>query len=189
MTANQTDPSPDNPEAVPRRVMLAAGVAATLAGLGAAWWGAQDAVPAHDAGALIDGFWALQWDAPQGGQVRLADFRGRPLVINFWATWCPPCIEELPLIDAFYEKNKAIGWQVLGLAVDKPSAVLAFLQKMPLHFPIGFAGLSGAELGRSLGNLTGGLPFTVLLAADGRVMQRKMGKLTQADLDVWAALK
>ena len=64
--------------------------------------------------------------------VKLADFRGKPLLINFWATWCPPCIEELPLINDFYVKNKANGWQVLGLAVDKPSSVQSFLKRMPL---------------------------------------------------------
>ncbi|MDE2416395.1 MAG: TlpA family protein disulfide reductase [Burkholderiales bacterium] len=190
MTTNkQADTSQDNPDPTPRRVMLAAAVAATLAGLAVARWRAQDAVPAPNPGAPIDGFWALQWDAPQGGHVRLVDFQGRPLIINFWATWCPPCVEELPLIDAFFMKNKANGWQVIGLAVDKLSAVQAFLQKMPLHFPVGLAGLSGTELGRGLGNLAGGLPFTILLAADGRVIQRKMGKLTPADLDTWAALK
>ena len=190
MTETQTEPAANNPPAVSRRAMLAAGAAAALAGLGAAWWGAKPTTTAADTTREpVEGFWALQWDDPQGGQVRLSEFRGRPLLINFWATWCPPCVEELPLINAFFEKNRVNGWQVLGLAVDKPMAVQAFLKKLPLHFPVALAGLSGAELGRNLGNLAGGLPFSVALAGDGRVIQRKMGKLTAADLDAWAALK
>jgi len=121
--------------------------------------------------------------------MRMADFRGRPLLLNFWATWCPPCVEELPLINAFYKENLANGWQVLGLAVDKASAVQAFLKKMPLEFPVGMAGIAGADLGRSLGNLAGGLPFSVALSANGSVIQRKMGRLTASDLQAWARLK
>jgi thiol-disulfide isomerase/thioredoxin len=174
-----------------RRILLATGAVAAVAGLGAAWWRSHDVkLPAKQSvGEPVDGFWALSWDAPGGGVVQMRSFQGKPLILNFWATWCPPCIEELPLINAFYGQNKANGWQVLGLAVDKPSSVQTFLQKMPLDFPLGLAGLSGAALGRSLGNLAGGLPFTVVIAADGGVVQRKMGRLTPADLEHWARLK
>ena len=119
----------------------------------------------------------------------MSGFKGRPLLINFWATWCPPCVEELPLINTFYLQHKAAGWQVLGLAVDGASAVNKFLEKMPLAFPVALAAMSGVELGRNLGNLTGGLPFSVALSADGRVLQRKMGRLTSDDLAAWSALK
>ena len=147
MTEKLTEVPQDNPPTVSRRTMLVAGAAATLAGLGAAWWGAQPTKASNTVSEPVEGFWALQWDAPQGGLVRLSEFRGRPLMINFWATWCPPCVEELPLINAFFEKNKANGWQVLGLAVDKPVAVQSFLQKLPLHFPVALAGLSGQSWG------------------------------------------
>ena len=119
----------------------------------------------------------------------MAALRGRPLLINFWATWCPPCVEELPLINAFFNQNKVNGWQVIGLAVDKPSSVKTFLTKTPLDFPIGLAGMSGTELGKALGNLSGGLPFSVVLGADGVVVQRKMGRLTPDDLVQWVSLK
>lgn len=137
----------------------------------------------------VEGLWDLAWDTPQGTTLSMASFRGRPLLLNFWATWCPPCVEELPLINAFYQENKAKGWQVLGLAVDSLAPVQLFLKKMPLDFPLGLAGLSGAELGRNLGNLTGGLPFSVVLGADGQVLQRKLGRLKAADLAAWVRLK
>ena len=109
------------------------------------------------------------------------------MLINFWATWCPPCVEELPLLERFYSENKAKSVQIIGLAADKAEAVRGFLKKLPLTFPIGITDLSGIALSKSWGNLAGGLPFSVMLAADGRVMQRKMGKLSEDDLKVWLA--
>lgn len=191
MTTSDRDassfPSPDSASASRRRV-LGVAAAAALAGVGVGRW------TAHDDGAttgngLVDGFWSLQWETPEGRALSMQSFKGRPLLLNFWATWCPPCVEELPLINAFYRQNKANHWQVLGLAVDALAPVQAFLKRTPLDFPIGLAGLSGADLGRSLGNLTGGLPFSLVIGSDGLVKQRKLGRLRDEDLDVWARLK
>jgi thiol-disulfide isomerase/thioredoxin len=120
--------------------------------------------------------------------VRLADFRGKPLLVNFWATWCPPCVEELPLLNAFHRTHKDKGWQVLGLAVDQPSAVRGFMQKLPLNFPVGMAGFAGTELSRSLGNPSGALPFSVVFDASGTLVHRKIGKVSETDLSQWAGL-
>ncbi len=115
----------------------------------------------------------------------MQSLRGQPLVVNFWATWCPPCIAELPLLDDFYQQNAANSWQVVGLAVDKPAAVRSFLTRTPVHFPIGMVQEGGSALARSLGNLSGGLPFTVVLGRDGRVLHRKIGQLKAPDLQGW----
>ena len=119
----------------------------------------------------------------------MLDFKGKPLLLNFWATWCPPCIEELPLLDAFYTQNAAKGWQVLGIAVDKPSAVREFLNRLPLSFPVVMAGSNGSDLSKTMGNSGGGLPFTVVIDGKGGIAQRKMGKVSQADLGQWSELK
>ena len=134
-------------------------------------------------------FWSQSWEQPGGQPLAAADFRGSPLLLNFWATWCPPCVEELPLLNIFHRENKANGWQVVGLAIDQPSSVRKFLARLPLDFPVGLAGLGGSELGRSLGNLTGGLPFTVVFGAEGRVLHRKMGQVTPQDLQKWVLLR
>ncbi len=133
-------------------------------------------------------FWSQSWDKPDGQPLAAADFRGRPLLLNFWATWCPPCVEELPLLDQFFQSHLAQGWQVLGLAIDQPSAVRAFLARRPLAFPIGLAGLGGTELSRELGNSNGGLPFSVLFDRAGRLVERKLGRLQSEDLERWQKL-
>jgi len=164
-----------------RQALIYGGVAAAaaLAGGGLAWW---RLAPHDTGGAALQQLWAQEFQTPAGATLSMARLRGKPLVLNFWATWCPPCVEELPMLDAFYKEHGSKSWQVVGLAIDQPSAVRKFLERLPLSFPIGLAGLGGTELGKALGNLSGGLPFTVVVGADGSVRQRKMGKLTAADL-------
>ena len=193
MNTPDSAPAPVSPAPLSSRRGLLVGVggAAALAGLGLAWWrNAAPPVMSTPAGTPPpDGFWQAEWALPQGGSLAMKSLAGRPLLLNFWATWCPPCVEELPLINDFYVKNKARGWQVLGLAVDKLQPVQAFLQKSPLDFPVGMAGLAGTELSRSMGNMAGGLPFTVVLGADGSMLHRKMGRVTPEELHLWAGLK
>ncbi len=175
-----------------RRKVLYGGVAAAsgLAGIGAAWWktrshGTAPELAKKGTASLPDPFWDLSFDTPEGNPFAMGSFRGKPLLVNFWATWCPPCIEELPLLSSFYDTNKVNNWQVLGLAVDQPSAVRKWLQTRPLSFTVGMAGLKGTELGKSLGNLAGGLPFTVVFDRFGVLKQRKLGKVSQDDLVLW----
>lgn len=172
-----------------RRRALYAGAAAiaAAAGAGLAWWRLRPHAALPEAEAAM---WVQRFDAPRQGDpaVEMQTFRGRPLLVNFWATWCPPCVEELPMLNGFYREHRAKGWQVVGLAIDQPSAVRKFMERVPLDFPVGLAGLQGTDLGRSLGNLAGGLPFTVLFGTDGGIMHRKMGQITTEDLRQWAAL-
>jgi thiol-disulfide isomerase/thioredoxin len=130
---------------------------------------------------------ALELEDIEGKMHRLADYRGKVVLVNFWATWCAPCVEEMPLLDAFYRQNAAKGWQVIGLAIDQPSSVRRFLERTPVTFPIGLAGLEGTELTKALGNLAGGLPFTVIVSADGTLRQRRMGRVSEADLKAWSS--
>jgi thiol-disulfide isomerase/thioredoxin len=179
----------ENPVGANRRWLLGATAAsAATVGLGLAWWQLPTpGVPVPES--PVEGFWAMQWETPQGSRVTMASFRERPLLINFWATWCAPCVEELPLINNFYRENNGKGWQVLALAIDGLAPVQSFLKKMPLDFPVGMAGAGGTQLGRGLGNQAGGLPFSVVLSGNGLVVQRKLGRVTPADLTAWLRLK
>lgn len=176
------------PSGPARRRLLYAGVAgaAALAGAGLGLWKWRTGGAAGDDAAVL---WPMNFDTPAGTSLAMQSLRGKPLVLNFWATWCPPCIEELPLLDAFFRQNSAKGWQVVGLAIDQPSAVRKFLERTPVGFPVALGGLGGTELGHALGNLAGGLPFTVVISSAGDVLQRKMGRLTPADLAQWAQLR
>lgn len=171
--------------------MLYGGAAAVagLAGAGAAWRKFQPhETPAVPPVVAAASFWNQSFDTPDGKPLAMSSFRGKLVLVNFWATWCPPCVEELPLLDFFYQENKDKNIQVVGLAVDQPSAVRTWLQARPLNFPVGMAGLGGTDLSKSLGNLAGGLPFTVLFAPSGELLQRKIGKMSPEDLVSWTKL-
>lgn len=188
---------------------MALGAVAAAAGVGVAWWQQGEGGRAGSAGQPVAGpavgtaaspsgsnemnpealrdFWNLSFETPTGQSLPMASLRGKPLLVNFWATWCPPCIEELPLLDSFYRTNQGKGWQVLGLAVDQPSAVRKWLQSKPLSFPVGMAGFQGTELVKSFGNASGSLPFTLVVNAAGAVIARKTGIVTPDELQQWLA--
>ena len=182
---SSTSPSAPKISSPGRRRILYTGVAAAaaLGGAGVAWLKFQPHAMAADTA-----LWGLTFDTPNGQKLVMQSLRGKPLLINFWATWCAPCVEEMPLLDRFYRENSAKGWQTLGLAIDQVEPVNRFLKKTPVSYPVGMAGLQGMDLVRSLGNSVGGLPFTVVLGTAGNVLHRKIGQLTPADLQQWAAL-
>ncbi len=171
-------------ENVRRRIVVAVGAAAAAGGAGLAWWRLSPGPVQPDA---LAGLWGRTFETPDGQTLAMSRFRGQNLLVNFWATWCAPCVEEMPLLDRFWRENTANGWQVVGLAIDQPSSVRQFLVRTPVGFPIGLAGLEGTELGRSLGNGVGGLPFTVVIGPDGQVRQRKMGQVSADELARWKA--
>ncbi len=178
-----------------RRSLIGAAVgSAVVAVAGGVWWryqaaatqeGATSGVPAPE----LESFWATPWADPAGKPLQVQHYQGKPLLINFWATWCPPCVEELPLLNAFFLQNRVKGWQVLGLAVDRVDMVQRFLRQNPIDFPVVMASLGGADLARALGNVAGGLPFTVAVNGAGAIAQRKLGRVTSDNLQQWAGLK
>jgi thiol-disulfide isomerase/thioredoxin len=168
-----------------RRGWLGAAAGFSLVGLGTglAWRTSQ-----RDLKVLSDAessFWKQQFTQIDGLTVATSSFQGKPLVLNFWATWCPPCVEELPLLNNFYLENKGKSWQILGLAVDQLAPVKRFLSQSPLSYQVALAGFSGIDMTKSLGNMSGGLPFTVVFNSHGNVVHRKIGRLNASDMQAW----
>jgi peroxiredoxin len=107
----------------------------------------------------------------------LSEWRGKVLLVNFWATWCPPCVEEMPELVDLQNSSEIKNLQIVGIGVDSPSNIQQFTKKYQISYPILVAGMEGTEIARALGNQAGGLPFTVLLDSEGRVRQTYLGRL------------
>ena len=176
-----------------RRVWMIGGAAvAASAGIGLSWWRSSSqpgitvaAAPMAPPAAPID-LWAQRFERPAGGELVMADLRGKPLLLNFWATWCAPCVAEMPMLDTFQREHADSGWRVVGLAVDNPDPVREFVVRRKVSFAIGLVGFAGADLARDLGNTSGALPFSVVFNREGKVQHRKLGALKAEDLAQWA---
>jgi thiol-disulfide isomerase/thioredoxin len=118
------------------------------------------------------------------GKLRqLSEWRGKVLVCNFWATWCAPCREEIPLLMAALAKYASRGVEIVGIAFDNAAKVGEFSRSFGVTYPILLSEADGLELMRRLGNSAGGLPYTVFLDREGRVAHRKLGALKGPDLE------
>ncbi|MDQ2779729.1 MAG: TlpA family protein disulfide reductase [Pseudomonadota bacterium] len=170
-----------------RRAWLMGGVgaAAVVGGVGWQQWHERRAAAAF--GERAQPPWSSRFDMPGGGSLALSTFHGAPLVLNFWATWCPPCVREMPALDRFARTFEAKGIRVVGLAIDSPTPVRAFLAKSPVSYPIGLAGFEGTELTRQLGDTSGALPFTVVFDRSGEAVHRKLGETQFEELVAWTA--
>jgi thiol-disulfide isomerase/thioredoxin len=165
-----------------RRIIAGAGIAIVAAGAGAGlafWRGKADRSSAESL------FWQMVLERPDGSSLATASLRGQPLLLNFWATWCAPCLREMPLLDRFHREQRGHGWQVLGLAIDGAEPVREYLARLPIQFPIVLGGLGGVELTRGLGNSNANLPFSAIFDRSGHVLDTKLGAVEPADLERW----
>lgn len=118
-----------------------------------------------------------------GRPKRLKDWSGRILLCNFWATWCEPCREEIPMLVGLRERYVAKGVEFVGIAVDSTASVVQFVKHTPISYPVLVGGFETTELMRRLGNKAGGLPYTVLLDRNGAITYRKLGAAKERDLE------
>ena len=139
----------------------------------------EAATPASDAVAqLMDA--ALQ--DVSGKPQTLAPYKGRVLVGNLWASWCAPCVAEMPELVRLHDAYAGKGVQFVGIGVDSEQNIQNFLKKVPVDYPILVSGFGGADLARSLGNSAGALPFTVVIDANGVVRSTKLGQVAPSEL-------
>lgn len=131
------------------------------------------------------GVLTTQWKDLDDRPVALAQFKGRLLVLNFWATWCAPCVEEMPDLQRVQDEYAARGVSVVGMGIDAVPAMRRFRDEHKLGLTLLAAAAGGTELARELGNASGALPFTVLIDAEGRVVQRRLGRISAAELRQW----
>lgn len=122
-----------------------------------------------------------------GNEIALASLHpGRPLLVNVWASWCGPCIEEMPELQRFATGQGANGVQVVGIALDDAANVRDFLQKIPVSYPILIEAAGPADAGVQLGNPKGVLPYSALVSADGRLLKQRIGPFAHGEIDTWA---
>lgn len=117
---------------------------------------------------------------PQGVRHSISEWDGKLVVMNFWATWCPPCIHEIPMLIGLQERYGKRGVQVLGIAIDDRDKVKAFADEVGLNYPTLHGQLDAIEVMGAYGNKTGGLPFTVIIDSAGIVVARHPGVLDEA---------
>lgn len=163
-----------------RRLLAYAGVGAVaaVAGGALAW---QRLAPSAASDKAVGILFAQKLASIDGSQQDLAQWRGKRLVVNFWATWCPPCVDEMPELDSLHEElgQKA---QFVGIGIDSASNMTRFVQKVPVRYPLLVAGNIGTELSRELGNSSGGLPFTVVIDEKGKVIHQYSGRINVDNL-------
>ena len=135
----------------------------------------------------VNELYALSLPDAAGATQALSQWKGKNVLVNFWAPWCPPCVEEMPELSEVQGHYAGKNLQVIGIGIDSASNIATFASKFKIAYPVYVSGMSGTDLSRHFGNATGGLPFTVLIGADGEVKKTYLGRLKfdqlRADLD------
>lgn len=119
----------------------------------------------------------------QGKPQSFSRWKGKTLVVNFWATWCPPCREEMPAFSRLQTKFASNGVQFVGIALDSADSVLEFSKQYPATYPLLIGGSEGTELARQLGNSMLALPYTLIISPTGTLRLARMGALSEIELD------
>jgi len=159
-----------------RRRALFAGVAAGFAALGG-WFAWQRYAPVPATDGAVSLLYSQTLPDHAGQAFVLGGLRDRVVVLNFWATWCPPCIEEMPELAQLHLEIAPRGATVIGIGVDSAANIREFAEKHRFPYPLLVAGFGATELARQLGNRIGALPFTVVIDARGRIVDRTLGRI------------
>ena len=165
------------------QALLAGGVALTFAVAGALFyqWRSVEAPP--DPVATGQRVLAASLMGTDDKIQPFAQWRGKVLVVNFWATWCAPCREEIPGFIQFQDRFRADGVQFVGVAIDQKERVVPYAREMGINYPLVVGGMETMEFARQLGNRATVLPFTLILDRAGKVTTAQVGVLRPEKLE------
>ena len=160
-------------------VIAGVSVMALLTGIFTSQWISQSGLASDPS---IKAFFANSWQSADGKPVNTEKWQGKVLVVNFWASWCPPCVEEMPALDQVSKEYASKNVLFVGIGIDSPSNIREFLQKTPVSYPIVIGGLEGSNLAKQMGNTQGALPYTVVINPSGKSTFTKLGKISEDEL-------
>lgn len=158
-----------------KAILASVVILAVAAGIGLALW--NPAPPQR-----ADGLFALTLPDAEGVTQRLGQWQGKVVVVNFWATWCEPCREEMPEFVRVQRELGPKGLQFVGIAVDQPDKVAAFAKELGLNYPALVGGYDAMELSRNLGNHLVALPFTIVIDRRGVIAYTQLGPIKKGQL-------
>ena len=164
-----------------KNVILFGGVAILFAVFGI-FFANQRLSPAPAQSSAVSTFLSQSMKDSNGQEQALEQWKGHALVVNFWATWCAPCVDEMPELSSLQQEIADQKIQILGIGIDSASNIADFAKKYQISYPLYVGGINGTELSRQLGNQGGGLPFTVIIGRDGQVRKTYLGRLKMDDL-------
>lgn len=164
--------------AIGRREFLVLGAAGAAAALAGALAGAFALQSRSGAAELL----AARYPDLEGNPRRLLDWQGRVLLCNFWATWCAPCREEVPILVQAKQQWGTKGVEIVGIGIDSADKIREFSKSYKINYPVLIADATALQLLRRLGNRSGGLPYSVILDPSGGIVHRHLGPLTAADM-------
>lgn len=160
-------------------LLLVAALAALVAGYYAARWLRGPTLDATPGGAAVE----FKLPDLDGRERAISEWRGRVVVLNFWATWCPPCREEIPLFIDLQKRHGPEGLQFLGVAIDQPQEVSRYAAEIGMNYPTLIGGDSALDLMQRYGNRGGSLPYSVIIDRDGSIVARKIGAFKRVELE------
>ncbi|HYD60670.1 MAG TPA: TlpA disulfide reductase family protein [Noviherbaspirillum sp.] len=164
-----------------KNAILFGGVAILFAVFGI-FYANRQLAPASVQASAVGALLSQSMKDASGQEQALGQWKERSLVVNFWATWCAPCVDEMPELSALQQEILPQKIQIIGIGIDSASNIADFAKKYQISYPLYVGGINGTELSRQLGNQGGGLPYTVVIGRDGQVKKTYIGRLKMDEL-------
>ena len=164
-------------------LFAAVAIAATAAGATYQLWPRKEGAAASGSGVVVEQVYAARLVDLNGREQTLAQWRGQVLVVNFWATWCAPCREEIPVFVRMQERYGPRDLQFVGIAIDQPEQIARFSREFHINYPLLMGGSDTLDLMLQAGNRAGVLPYTLVITRDGRLVSREPGGLKESRLE------